>query len=97
MDNNIDNSEYLEVLTSRAMVYIPDNTVELELLATIYEGGEIKRVRTILGLHEVQNALRDAFENYSEPDDRYVLTDLGRELLNKNESGVDDTPLEGGD
>ena len=78
----------MELSEARAMVYIPENAVEVEINATIYENGKLIKVGKIMTMKEVQEAFRDAEENYIDDNDKFVVTEKGLEWLeglNKNE------------
>ena len=73
----------VELSEARAMVYIPEGSVELEINATVYENGELIKVGKTMTLKEIQEALRDAEENYISDDDKFVVTENGIEWLDR--------------
>lgn len=78
--------EEIVVDESRAMIYIPDNSVEAELSFKIFVGGEIKSVSKKMNMKELQDAITDAEKNYIGEDDTFVITEEGKrwlELLHK--------------
>ena len=80
-------NDQIELSEARAMVYIPENAIEIEINATIYEDGKLVKVGKTMGLKEIQKAFKDAEDNYSEDSDEFVITEKGKEYLNslKNE------------
>ena len=71
----------IEIQEDRAMLYIPHNALEGSLEFKIYMDGEIKTVHKTLTQDELQEAVRKAEEGYIDEDDRFVLTDKGRQEL----------------
>lgn len=74
----------IEIDQDRAMLYIPHNALEGELEFKIYLDGKIQTVHTTLDQDELREAVRKADEGYIDEDDRFVLTDKGREYLNEH-------------
>lgn len=70
----------IELEQDRAMLYVPHNAIEGTLEFKIYLNGEIKTVHTTLNQDELREAVRKAEEGYIDEDDRFCLTDKGREL-----------------
>ena len=83
-------SEEMELKESRAMVYLPENAVEVEIKATIFSNGELVKVGKIMALKEIQESFRDAEENYIGSDDRFVLTEKGLKWLEELEAKEND-------
>lgn len=75
----------MELTELRAMVYLPENSVEVEINATIYNDGKLVKVGKTLKMSEIQLAFRDAEENYISDDDKFVVTEKGLEWLNELE------------
>lgn len=80
-DNQVEQVQEIEIDQDRAMLYIPHNALEGTLEFKIYLNGEIRTVRTTLNQDELNEAVRKADEGYIDEDDRFVLTDTGREHL----------------
>lgn len=76
-------SKKVEIMVdeSRAMIYIPDNSVEADLSFKVFVDGEIKSVCKKMNMKELQEAITDAENNYIEDDDKFVLTDKGRQWI----------------
>lgn len=83
-------AEEMELKESRAMVYLPENAVEVEIKATIFSNGELVKVGKIMALKEIQESFRDAEENYIGPDDKFVLTEKGLKWLEELETKEND-------
>lgn len=80
-DNQVEQAQEIEIDQDRAMLYIPHNALEGTLEFKIYLNGEIRTVHTTLNQDELNEAVRKADEGYIDEDDRFVLTDEGREHL----------------
>lgn len=80
-DNQVEQVQEIEIDQDRAMLYIPHNALEGTLEFKIYLNGEIRTVHTTLNQDELNEAVRKADEGYIDEDDRFVLTDKGREHL----------------
>lgn len=65
----------------RAIVYLPENTVEAEIICKVYEDGKLVTASTTLSLADLRRAFEDAKKNYMEDDDTFELTDKGRQYL----------------
>ena len=76
----MNNEEEVVINESRAMIYIPSESVEAELTFKIFSNGELKTVYKKMNMMELQEAITDARNNYMEDDDKFVLTDKGRQL-----------------
>lgn len=74
-------NEEIEFIENRAMIPIPENAVEIEICAKVYHDGEIIKAYKTLSFSEVQTAVRKAAEGYIDEDDRFFITDKGREYL----------------
>jgi len=72
---------YIDLTEVRAMVYIPENSVEVTLTAKVYENGGITKCSKTLDMQDCRKAIEDAERNYMEDDDIFELTDAGRDYL----------------
>ena len=61
----------------RIMIDVPAETLELEVIATIWYNGETKKATRKLTFQEVREAMKDAAMNYIAPDDKFTLTGKG--------------------
>lgn len=73
--------EEIKLNLKRAMLEIPENAVDAVFTFKIYDGGEIKEVKTTMNMSEIRAAIEDAERNYIGEDDMFVLTDEGRKLI----------------
>ena len=73
--------EWLEVEEHRAMIYVPEDAVELTINAKIYRKGEICDVMKTMNMAEIREAFKKADEGYIDEDDIFCLTEKGREYL----------------
>ena len=67
--------EHVQLTEQRAMVMLPKDAVEIELIANIYENGSISRVSKVITNEEIQKAFRDADRNYVDDEDVFVFAD----------------------
>lgn len=68
----------VEIMEHRAMVTMPENAVEVEIRAKVFENGELIDVSKKLSMQELREAFRKADDGYIDDDDVFVLTDKGR-------------------
>lgn len=73
-----DGGEEIELMEHRAMIYLPENSVEVKIIARVYEGGEIRDVLCILTLDEIRKSFQKADDGYIDDDDVFVLTEKGK-------------------
>ena len=74
-------NEQIELGEVNAIVQIPVNTIEFKVICKIYQEGQIVEVTKSLNMSETREALSNAEKYYCDPDERYALTDKGREML----------------
>ena len=67
--------EYIELTTHRAMIEIPENSVEVQMIIKVYVDGEIKTVSSTLDQEMIREVFRKADDGYIDEDDRFVLTE----------------------
>ena len=71
----------IELQSHRAMIEIPENALEIEMICKVYEEGRIIEVKRTLDMSDIREACRKADEGYIDDDDRFELTDKGRAWL----------------
>ena len=76
----------VELKEVRAMVYIPENSVEVTISAKVYKDGKLIEVEKVIDMQEVQKAVRDAEENYIGEDDMFQVTEKGLRWLKEIEN-----------
>lgn len=72
-----ESGQEVELLEHRAMVYLPEDSVEVLIDATIYEDGEVHHVSKKMTMADIRDAFRKADDGYIDDDDRFTLTDKG--------------------
>ena len=75
------NDEYIELDEHRAMVTLPENAVEINIEAKIYDGGKIKHVARTMSMQDIREAFHKADSGYIDEDDRFTITDAGKQYL----------------
>lgn len=65
-----------------AVIGLPENAVKIELIVTFFdsEKDELCKCSKDLGMKEIKDAFRKA-EDYIDEDDKFVLTEKGKEFL----------------
>lgn len=81
----MEDKDMIEVPTHRAMIEFPESSVEIEVYAKIYSEGELINISKKYDLNEIREMFRKADDGYIDDDDRFVLTDKGREWLENYE------------
>ena len=73
--------EEIELTEHRAMIYLPENSVEVTIEASIFEDGEVHVVSKKMNMEALRDAFQRADDGYIDEDDRFVLTDRGLKFL----------------
>lgn len=76
-----DDTEMVELDEHRAMIYLPENAVEIEVKAKVYHEGEIIDASKKMTLEDIRDAFRKADDGYIDDDDVFYITDKGKALL----------------
>lgn len=76
-----DDTETVELDEHRAMIYLPENAVEVKVNAKVYHEGEIIDASKKMTLEDIREAFRKADDGYIDDDDVFYLTDKGKALL----------------
>jgi len=86
--------EYLELDQNFAVIDLPVNAVEVELIVKIYHNGEIRKVGRTLTIEEIREAFQKADDGYIDPDALFYVTNMQDEecdhLDEETESPCDD-------
>ena len=77
----VDDKQYIELDEHLAIIGLPEETVEVTIIAKVYRDGEIQEVEKVMSMVDTRKAFQLADDNYFDPDERYVLTDAGRAFL----------------
>ena len=72
--------EELVLMENKALVRIPENTIQLELVATVWQDGKPVRVSHTLDTKQVRQAFEDG-KDYIDDYDTFSLTSLGLQEL----------------
>lgn len=75
--------EMVELTDVPAVIRLPVNAVEAVLTITVFQDGELIKVEKRLDMDAVRHAIREADENYLDPDAVFTLTDKGREYAER--------------
>ena len=84
---NFVSGEEIERKEHRAMIYLPENSIAVRIIATIYEDDEVHEVHKDLNLEDLRDAFRRADDGYMEDDDMFVLTEEGKAYLEELAKG----------
>lgn len=80
-------SKEVELKENGIVVYIPENTVALSLIAKVYNpDGVNMSVQKDLTVDDIYEARRDYDDNYDDPNARYVITEEGIKYLEELEN-----------
>ena len=77
----MDEKEYVDLQEHRAMLYLPENAVEITVHAKVYHDGELIEVSNVYGISEIREAFRKADDGYIDEDDKFFITDKGIQYL----------------
>lgn len=73
--------EEVNLTEHRAMVYLPENSVEVEINCKVFNDGELLNVRKVLKMSNIRDAFQKADDGYIDDEDRFVLTEKGLKWL----------------
>lgn len=68
---------------SFAVIYLPNNAVELTLTAKVFMDGEIHELERTLEMDDIKAAFRRAEKGYIDDDDIFILNERGLHSLEK--------------
>lgn len=71
----------IELINHRAMLEIPEDAVEVTINCMVFHGGKLISVSKTLSFSDVREAFKKADDGYIDEDDRFVLTEKGKEFL----------------
>jgi len=77
--------KYVELMEHRAIIGLPENSVKVQVIATVFEDGDLQDVSMVYDLNDIREMFRKADEGYIDENDRFVLTDDGRAYLEELE------------
>ena len=94
MNGEIPDSETVELDNEFIVLAVPAATVEVEITATVFLDGELKKAYRKMDFAEVRNAMEEARDGYIPSDAVFTLTKTGeeklRELLGRYTDGTED-------
>jgi hypothetical protein len=73
----------IELKTDYAVVELPENAVEVDIVAKVYIDGKVQTVKRTMDMNEIRTAFKEAAENYIPSDAVIMLTEKGRAMLNE--------------
>ena len=76
--------EMIELMNHRAMIELPENSVEVEIKCRVFHEGELLNVSRKMTMEELRTAFRKADDGYIDEDDSFVLTDKGLAYLDEH-------------
>lgn len=68
----------------RAMLELPEDAVEVEIRAKVFQDGALVDVSKKLSMSDLRTAFRKADEGYIDDDDVFVLTDKGKAYFDEH-------------
>ena len=77
--------EYIELTNHRAMIEIPENSVEVKMNIKVYVDGEIKTVSATLDQEMIREVFRKADDGYVDENDRFMITEQGLKYMEELE------------
>ena len=77
--------EYIELTNHRAMIEIPENSVEVNMHIKVYVDGVIREVAAVLDQEMIRTAFQKADHGYIDEEDRFTITDAGLKYLEELE------------
>jgi len=77
--------EYIELTNHCAMIEIPENSVEVQMIIKVYVDGEIKTVSSTLDQEMIREVFRKADDGYIDEEDRFVITENGLRYMEEIE------------
>ena len=83
--------EYIELDEHYAVLQLPTNAIEIDINAKVYIDGKVQEVGCKYNLEEIRRAFQDADDNYIDPDERYVATELGKQFCEEMIKGKIDS------
>lgn len=82
----MEDKEYINLTEHRAMIYLPENTVEVTVAEKVYADGKLQEVSQTYDMQEIREMFRKADDGYIDDDDRFVITDKGLAWLEEQRS-----------
>ena len=78
----------IEIPEHRAMIGLPENSVEVQIRAKVFQNGDLINVSKTLDMSDLRAAFQKADDGYIDDDDRFVLTDKGMAYFEEHNQSV---------
>ena len=75
----------VELTEHRAMICLPEDSVEVEINAKVFHEGKLISVTKKMTMSDLREAFRKADDGYIDDDDRFVLTEKGKAFFDELE------------
>lgn len=85
MAENLIGGKELDLDCEHLVLLVPKDTVELAITAKVYYNGELIPMNKKMSFAEVREAFEEAEEGYIPSDAKFVITEKGKEYLQKLE------------
>ncbi len=82
--------EEVELASDYIVLEIPENSVEVAVIAKVWTGSKVQTVTRTLGMKEIKAAVKEAEAIYIPPDAMFVLTDVGRKYLDEHRAEMEE-------
>ena len=82
--------EEVELTNDYIVLEIPENSVEVAVIAKVWMGDKIQTVTRTLGMKEIKAAVKEAEAIYIPQDAMFVLTDVGRKYLDEHRAEMEE-------
>ncbi len=76
-----EDAETVELMEHRAMVCLPEDSVEVQINCKVYKDGELIIVKKTMSMSDLRTAFKKADDGYIDDEDTFVLTDKGKAYL----------------
>ena len=76
---------FIELKNHRAIVEIPENSVEVIMHIKVFVDGEIKEVAAVFDQEMIRKAFQKADDGYIDEEDRFMITEKGLQYLEELE------------
>lgn len=77
----LENDGTIDLMEHRAMIYMPEDAVEVTINAKIYLEGKLMNVSKVMSIAEIREAFQKADDGYIDDEDRFVITEKGKAFL----------------
>lgn len=82
-----DSGEEITLCEHRAMIYLPEDSVEVTITAKIYVNGNVCEVGKVMSMSDLREAFRKADDGYIDDDDTFFITEKGKAYLDEVRNG----------